>query len=277
LPPQSDPNQATLNDPDSSSASNQKQRSATNDLVGKLIGGRYRIEQELARGGIGIVYLARDKPELMSRRVVVKVLLEDSLKNEWIVQKFHQEVESLTRLDDPGVLGVFDVGKLDDGAPFLVMQYVDGVSLRTQITTGGMGLERVARIMQQIGRTLSTAHARGIIHRDLKPENIMLSAVESGEELVKVIDFGIAKVKNSVIAPSTVTGLSTAGTIGYMSPEQLQAQKVTSSSDIYALEWLRESGHSILRQSFNYLNCSEKASVLVPKICGLDYQLPQRK
>lgn len=235
MSPQSDPNEVTATDANSSSASNQKEAWPANDLVGKLLDGRYLIEEELARGGIGVVYLARDKPALMSRRVVVKVLLEDSLKNEWIVQKFHQEVESLTRLDDPGILGIFDVGKLEDGAPYLVMQYVDGVSLRTQIRAGGMKLERVANITQQIGRTLSTAHENGIIHRDLKPENIMLRHATGGGEQVKVIDFGIAKVKNSVIAPSTVTGAGVAGTIGYMSPEQLQAQKVTTASDVYAL------------------------------------------
>jgi serine/threonine protein kinase len=204
------------------------------DLVGKLIDGRYFIERELGRGGIGAVYLARDKPELMSRPVVVKVLLEDSLKSEWIVRKFRQEVESLTRLDDPGVVGIFDAGSLPDGAPYLVMQFVDGVSLRDEIWPGGMGFERAADIIRQIGRALAAAHDKGIIHRDLKPENIMLRPTADGTAQVKVIDFGIAKVKNSVVAPSTVTARA-AGTIGYMPPEQLSAQKITPASDVYAL------------------------------------------
>jgi serine/threonine protein kinase len=205
------------------------------NLVGMMVGSRYYIEQELGRGGFGVVYLARDKPELMSRRVVVKVLLEDSLKDKWVVQKFHQEIEALARLDDPGVVGIFDAGSLPDGAPYLVMQFVDGVSLRSEIKPGGMDFQRAANIIRQVGRTLAEAHDKGIIHRDLKPENIMLRSVASGEEQVKVIDFGIAKVKNSVIAPSTITGAGVAGTIGYMPPEQLAAQKVTPASDVYAL------------------------------------------
>lgn len=204
-------------------------------LIGTKLNDRYLIERELGRGGIGAVYLARDKPELHARRVVVKVLLEDSLKDEWVVQKFHQEIESLTRLDDPGVVGIFDAGTLPDGAPFLVMQYVDGVSLRAEIKPGGMDLSRAVNIIRQMGGTLAAAHAAGIIHRDLKPENIMLRRVTGGGEQVKVIDFGIAKIKDSVIAPSTVTGAGVAGTIGYMSPEQLNARSINAVSDIYAV------------------------------------------
>lgn len=213
----------------------QKTAKDKSSLAGTMIGGRYLVERELSRGGIGVVYLARDKPELMSRFVVVKVLLEDALRNEWIIQKFHQEIESLTRLDDPGVVGIFDAGILPDGTPYLVMQYVDGNSLRAEIKPGGMGFERVAGIIRQVGRALTVAHDNGIIHRDLKPENIMLRLTTSGEEQVKVIDFGIAKIKNSVIAPSTVTGIRVAGTFGYMSPEQLKAQSVAAASDVYSL------------------------------------------
>lgn len=235
MPPDSDLNDETLVGDRSSPELDEQTRPAKPGIVGTMVGGRYLIEKELGRGGIGAVYLARDKPELMSRRVVVKVLLEDSLKNELVVQKFHQEIESLTRLDDPGVVGVFDAGKLEDGSPFLVMQYVDGASLRTEIKQGGMDLMRAADIMRQIGRTLQVAHAEGIIHRDLKPENIMLRPTTSGDVQVKVIDFGIAKVKNSVVAPNTVTGDGIAGTIGYMSSEQLQAQSITPATDVYAL------------------------------------------
>src|SRR5262245_56333 len=96
------------------------------NLIGVKLGGRYLIEQQLGQGAMGAVYLARDKPELHSRRVVVKVLLESALKKDWVVQKFQHEIEALTRLDDPGVIGIFDAGQLDDGTPYLVMQYVDG-------------------------------------------------------------------------------------------------------------------------------------------------------
>jgi len=191
------------------------------------------IEQKLGEGGMGAVYIARDKPELHSRRVVVKVLLEAALKNEYVIQKFQQEIESLTRLDDPGVVGIFDAGKLDDGTPYLVMQYVDGTNLRALIKPEGMDFHRAASIIKQVGNSVTAAHEAGILHRDLKPENIMLRRTATGE-LVKIIDFGIAKVRDSVAGPSTVTGM-TVGTIGYMSPEQLSAKTLTPASDVYAL------------------------------------------
>jgi serine/threonine protein kinase len=203
-------------------------------LIGMKLGGRYLIERELGRGGMGAVYLARDKPELHSRPVVVKVLLEEGLKNDWVVKKFQQEIESLTRLDDPGVIGIFDAGTLDDGTPYLVMQFVDGSNLRALIKPEGINLQQVANIIKQIGRSISAAHDAGILHRDLKPENVMLRKTASGEQQVKIIDFGIAKIRNSMVGPSTVTGM-TAGTIGYMSPEQLSAQPLTAASDIYSL------------------------------------------
>ncbi len=218
----------------SSSTSNQKTTTSRAELIGMTLGGRYLIERELGRGGMGVVYLARDKPELHSRPVVVKVLLEAALKNEFIVSKFYQEIESLTRLDDPGVVGIFDAGQLDDGTPYLVMQYVEGTTLRAAIKPEGMELQQAATIMRQVGRSVAAAHDAGIFHRDLKPENIMLRATAKGDQQVKIIDFGIAKVKNSVAGPATATG-STAGTIAYMSPEQLSAKPLTPASDIYAL------------------------------------------
>ena len=114
------------------------------------------------------------------------------------------------------------------------MQFVDGVTLRSQIRPEGMPLERVAEIIKQIGRALTAAHDRGIFHRDLKPENIMLQSFGRGEEQVKIIDFGIAKLKDSLVAPSTLTG-PTAGTVAYMSPEQLTGQTVSAATDIYAM------------------------------------------
>jgi serine/threonine protein kinase len=233
MPPQSDPNAETQVGKFPSSSDQQNTTSRTS-LIGKTLGGRYLIERELGRGGMGVVYLARDKPELHSRPVVVKVLLEEALKNEVVVSKFYQEIESLTRLDDPGVIGIFDAGRLEDGAPYLVMQHVEGTTLRVAIRREGMDLQQAAAIIRQIGRSVGAAHDAGILHRDLKPENIMLRTTASGEQLVKIIDFGIAKVKKSMSGPSPLTGL-TVGTIGYMSPEQLSAKPLTPASDIFSL------------------------------------------
>jgi len=202
-------------------------------LVGQTVDERYFIERELGQGGVGVVYLARDR-KLHDKPVVIKVLLDRSLQNSWVVQKFQQEKEALARVDHPGVVGILDTGELADGKPYLVMQFVDGVTLRSQIKPEGMPLERAAEILKQIGRALAAAHDRGIFHRDLKPENIMLQSFGSGEEQVKIIDFGIAKLKDSIVAPSTMTG-ATAGTVAYMAPEQLSGRPVSAATDIFAM------------------------------------------
>ena len=207
----------------------------TDQLIGLKIDGRYVIEKKLGHGGVGAVYLARDH-KLHEKPVVIKVLLEKSAHDNWVVQKFLQEKEALARVDHPGVVGILDTGELPNGKPYIVMQFVDGVSLRDAIkeTPEGMDLERVASIVRQTSSALNAVHLKKIYHRDLKPENIMLQSLGRGTEQVKIVDFGIAKIKESVIAPSTVTGAATAGTIVYMSPEQLHAIKVTAASDIYS-------------------------------------------
>jgi hypothetical protein len=200
---------------------------------GMILNNRYLIEKEIGRGGIGAVYLARDK-QLVSRPVVVKVLLEASLKNGWVVNKFRHEIDALTRVDHPNIVGIFDAGEMEDGKPYIVMQYVEGSNMRSSLSVSGIEFGRAAGLFRQIGRALSTAHEKGIFHRDLKPENIMLQQLSDGDEQVKIIDFGIAKVKDSLMAPTTGTNL-TVGTVLYMAPEQLERKPVTAASDIYSL------------------------------------------
>src|SRR5437588_13078353 len=106
------------------------------NLVGQLLDDRYQIEKELGQGGVGVVYLARDR-KLHDKRVVVKVLLDKSLQNEWVIQKFQQEKEALARVDHPGVVGILDTGELPDGKPYIVMQFIDGVTMRSQIMQQG--------------------------------------------------------------------------------------------------------------------------------------------
>lgn len=202
-------------------------------LIGLTLDDRYFIDKELGRGGVGAVYLARDR-KLHDKPVVIKILLEKSLQNSWVVQKFQQEKEALARVDHPGVVGILDTGELPDGKPYLVMQFIDGVTLRSLIRPEGIAVESAAELLKQIGRALAAAHDKGVLHRDLKPENIMLQRLGAGEEQVKIIDFGIAKLKDSIVAPSTVTG-ATAGTVSYMAPEQLGGRAVSAATDIYAL------------------------------------------
>jgi serine/threonine-protein kinase len=201
-------------------------------LAGTLLDGRYAIKRKLGQGGFGAVYLASDE-KMLSRPVVAKILHLERVEHAWTVKKFRQEVEAMTRIDHPSIVSVLDSGQTSDGQPYIIMQYVDGVSLRSQVTSEGMGFGRAANIVRQIGRALTAAHDRGIFHRDLKPENIMLQKIDDGDEQVKIIDFGIAKVKDSVISMTTGSNVA-AGTAAYMSPEQLRAHPVTAATDIYS-------------------------------------------
>jgi len=204
------------------------------DLLGSTIGGRYLVESRLADGGMARVYLARDL-KLDPRRVVVKVLLDKSLRNERIVQKFRGEKKALAKLDHPGVVYILDDGELPDKKPYLVEQYVAGVSLRELIAAKPEGLpfDQAACIIRGIGSALSAVHRNGIYHRDLKPENIMLQELGPTEVQVKVVDFGIAKVKE-LLAGSSSADSVIMGTVAYMSPEQLRGDKAAAPSDVYS-------------------------------------------
>jgi serine/threonine protein kinase/Tfp pilus assembly protein PilF len=202
------------------------------NVVGVLLEGRYSVEKELARGGIAVTYFARDL-KLLSKPVVIKVLQNSSEGNQWLQTKFTQEKEALTRIDHPGVIGLLDAGQTPTGKPFLVIQFVDGVTLRSVLQPNGMDLERVGHLVRQMCQALDAAHDNGIWHRDLKPENIMLQKAGVPTEFVKVIDFGLARVIDSRLTTLDSTG-HVAGSISYMAPEQLQGRS-TSRSDIYAL------------------------------------------
>ena len=152
-----------------------------NSLNGKLLDGRYFVLRKIGQGGFGAVYLASDE-RVMSRRGVVKVLTRRETQNEWSATKFRQEIEALTRIDHPGVVGILDTGELPTGDPYIVMKYVDGVTVRSCMTAQGMNLERVAHLIKQIGSALAEAHENGVLHRDLKPENLMLQTLSGGDE-----------------------------------------------------------------------------------------------
>ena len=211
---------------------------ATATMQAALIKERYRIVRELGRGGFGVVYLAHDE-QLHSRPVVIKVLLEHAAAgDEWFSRKFREETEALARLDHPGIVNVLDAGQMPDGKPFLAMQFVDGVTLRSAMralarTGQRMELGRAARIVEKVAQALTAAHERGVVHRDLKPENIMLYTPSGSEEAVKIIDFGIATVREEQ-AEGAAEQTRVAGSMSYMAPEQLVGRP-TASSDIFAL------------------------------------------
>jgi predicted Ser/Thr protein kinase len=198
---------------------------------GGLIAGRYRIESELARGGIGVVYRARDE-RMGDRVIVIKVLLAKSTDSAWLQKKFEDERKALVRLNHPNIVAALDCGVLPNGQSFLVMEFVTGRSLRAWMNDGLLPIDQVAEIVAQMGRALTAAHERGIHHRDLKPENVMLQELGEDQLMVKIIDFGIATVKETDDASTHMTQI--AGTPLFMAPEQL-AGKPTAASDTYAL------------------------------------------
>ena len=198
-----------------------------------ILNERYEIERKLGEGGLGIVYRARDLT-LYSKVVVVKMLKEEigqSAQSAYWKRKFEKEKEALARCQNPHIVGIQDSGKLQSGDLFLVMEFVEGMPLRS-VMKGKMPLVRIAHLVRQISQALSYAHERAIFHRDLKPENIMLRTAE-GEDFVILIDFGIATVKES--QPAT-RGMKTAigGTPPYMAPEQILGEP-SPATDIYAL------------------------------------------
>jgi ATP-dependent Clp protease ATP-binding subunit ClpC len=211
-----------------------------NDLLkpGQLLKERYLVERELGHGGMGLVYLAHDE-KLHSRKVVIKILREDVSREararEHITRKFRDEKQALAALDHPHIVGILDAGELEDGQSFLVMQHVEGETLAAALQRCPHGLElwRVAEIARQMGHALTAAHNVGIVHRDLKPQNVMLHDAE-GDEIVKIIDFGIASVRNSQTGGGT-DGSRLVGTLPYMAPEQLMPLgKPAPSIDIWA-------------------------------------------
>src|SRR6266508_33347 len=191
------------------------QQSASRSVLKSIpIGDRYTVERELGRGGMAMVYLARDRKH--DRRVAIKVLRPEIVDGE-TGQRFLREIQILSRLQHPHILALLDSGSTDESQPrpFYVMPYVDGETLRQRLTREGpLPLPEALRLVREAGEALHYAHTQGLIHRDVKPENVLLS---QGHALVA--DFGIARAAG-VAAGNRLTqpGLSM-GTPQYMSPE----------------------------------------------------------
>jgi serine/threonine protein kinase len=212
-------------------------------LVGRTISGRYRIEKAVGEGGMGIVYAAEHLH--IRKRVAVKILHPEMSRMPEVVARFEREAMAAAHIDHPNVAAATDFGKLDDGSFFLVLEYVEGRSLRELILEGRLPLVRALRIMEQIAGALGRAGAMGIVHRDLKPENVMLVQRDGTPDFVKVLDFGIAKVPVEGLSAAEVTRGPTQqlltqlgmiyGTPEYMAPEQALGQVVDVRADLYAL------------------------------------------
>ena len=206
-----------------------------------IIAGRYILIKQLGRGGMGEVWLAKDK-NFEQRRVAIKFLsLVGPLtvdQRQDLQSRFSSEAEIMGLLTGSYVVGVLDRGQLDDGRPFIVMNYLKGQSLAERLQEGPLPTKIVVKILEGVSNALLEAHALNIIHRDLKPANIFLEELASKRIQVKVLDFGIAKLlmddNSSQLGPKTKTGVSI-GTPPYMAPEQFSLVGVGPACDMYSL------------------------------------------
>src|SRR5882762_6951335 len=205
-------------------------------LVGETLAGKYRVEERLSVGGMGTVY--RGTHVLMDKKVAIKVLRASLAADETLVARFSREARAASRISHPHALSVTDFGEAEGGVVFLVMEFLDGRTLKEVLRQDGpLPLQRVVEIMRQIGAALEAAHAEGVIHRDLKSDNIMLLKT-TGADYAKVLDFGIAKIQEPVGGqdPELTSPDLIIGTPQYMSPEQCsQVGDLDARSDVYSL------------------------------------------
>lgn len=222
-------------------------------LTGKLLAGKYRVVRMLGEGGMGEVFLAEH--EAIGKRVAIKILRNEHAQKEDVVERFRLEARSASRIQHPSVVQVFDFGQIDDGRFYLALEYLEGVDLAEQLHQSRV-LEplRALYITLQVCAGLSAAHAVGVIHRDMKPENVFLQRNRAGFDDAKIVDFGIAKMREiserasihpsePVVAPSSEASrerrLTKAGSIfgtpEYMAPEQAAGREADHRADIYAV------------------------------------------
>ncbi len=208
---------------------------SSDSLVGKTLADKYRIEEVLSEGGMGTVY--RGRHVLMDKIVAIKVLRPGLAADEKVVARFSREARAASRISHPHALVVTDFGEAEGGIVFLVMEYLEGETLKEVIRREGqLPLSRIVKILSQVGGALDAAHSQGVVHRDLKSENIML-VTTNGSDYAKVLDFGIAKIiEPSKFDPGLTSPDLVIGTPQYMSPEQCsQAGEIDARSDIYSL------------------------------------------
>lgn len=209
------------------------ERSGAQDpLIGRVVGGSYVLQEIVAVGGMGRVY--RAEQSTLGRTVAVKVIHPHLLDDEQTVARFYQEARASSRLNHPNSVSVIDFGRTDDGILYLVMEYLSGKDLALVMhEEGPLPFGRICRVLISTLDALGEAHEFGIVHRDLKPENIIVRPMRSGQDLVKVVDFGLATIlggDTSITRPGLVCG-----TPDYMSPEQGRGEDVDGRGDLYAL------------------------------------------
>ena len=202
--------------------------------VGAVLDGRYKIEKIIGIGGMAVVYKAHDM--LMDRPVAVKMLKDEIAGDEESVKRFVNESKAVAMMSHRNIVSIYDVNVRED-VKYIVMEYIEGITLRNYMSKRGqLTLREIISYTEQILLALSHAHSKGIVHRDIKPQNIML--LKNG--IVKVTDFGIAKLPNAETVTMTDKAI---GTVYYISPEQASGQPIDRRSDIYSLGVRRAAVH----------------------------------
>jgi len=204
------------------------------ELIGKVLDGRYKVESVLGQGGMGMVF--KGLQTSVQRPIALKTLHPQLAMAPTFFERFKREAEIASRLHHPNIITIFDFGKTPDGLCYFVMEYLQGSSLRERVKKQGpLTLREAAAIMEQVAAGVSHAHHQNVVHRDLKPHNIMLSEVD-GNEYVKVLDFGLVKAIEQQEEEEQLTSTGQVlGTPQYMPPEQAGGEVVDQRSDLYAL------------------------------------------
>ena len=203
------------------------------NLMGRVIGGRYEVVGRLGKGGMAVVYRATD--HTLGRSIAIKVLRTDVAKDPVASKRLVREARAAGQLHHPHIITMHDVGE-SDGMVYIVMEVLNGIELSNLMDElGPLGLSRSIEIARQAASGLSCAHTHRIIHRDIKPENLFVLRGDDGGDHVKILDFSIAKLPTNMVTAALTRAGSVFGTPHYMAPEQVEGREVTPQTDIYAL------------------------------------------
>ena len=205
------------------------------DIAQGTMVGEFMVERKLRWGGMGVVYAANHP--LIGKKAAIKVLHAPLSANAALVERFIQEARSVNQIGHPNIVDVFSFGKLADGRSYFVMEWLQGEDLADRLARGQMPVGETVDVLEQVCAALEAAHAKQIIHRDLKPDNVFLVDVHGNRRLVKLLDFGVAKLVGG--GPDARQNLTQTGfvmgTPGYIAPEQARNRTVDARSDVYAL------------------------------------------
>jgi serine/threonine protein kinase len=204
-------------------------------VIGREVAGRYRILAKLGEGGMGAVYRAEQIS--LKRTVALKMLRPDVGGSQTLLRRFNAEAEAVAKLSHPNTVNIIDFGSDTDGTLFIAMELIEGRSLRTLVQSEApLPLRRSLAIAAQIAASIADAHSHAIIHRDLKPDNVMLQDRGKQKDVVRVLDFGIAKLRDDTRQNNAMTQAGDMlGTPQYMAPEQIRAEAIDGRTDVYAL------------------------------------------